>query len=67
MDTSAESSSPEFVPPQPPPIETIIKGEGESGGASHAQSRLAPGPEGETGKVVPYIAFDRVSKSFGSL
>jgi len=67
LDTSAESSSPEFVPPQPPPIETIIKGEGESGGASHAQSRLAPGPEGETGKVVPYIAFDRVSKSFGSL
>jgi phospholipid/cholesterol/gamma-HCH transport system ATP-binding protein len=29
--------------------------------------RLEPGPNGETGKSAPYIAFEHVSKSFGSL
>jgi phospholipid/cholesterol/gamma-HCH transport system ATP-binding protein len=63
LDSSVESSSSDFTPPPPPPIETITEG----GGASHAQARLSPGPDGETGKVAPYIAFDHVSKSFGSL
>ena len=47
----------------PPPIETI----GESVGVHTPHERLVPGPNGETTKVPPYIAFEHVSKSFGSL
>jgi phospholipid/cholesterol/gamma-HCH transport system ATP-binding protein len=49
--------------PEPPPIETITPGVGV-----HAfHERLEAGPDGKTEKALPYIAFEHVSKSFGSL
>ena len=54
--------------PQPPPIETIpIETIVESGDAVHRQDRLEPGPDGKVQQSPPYIAFEHVSKSFGSL
>jgi phospholipid/cholesterol/gamma-HCH transport system ATP-binding protein len=47
----------------PPPIETIAA----DGDIAREYPRLIPGPNGERGKVAPYIAFEHVSKSFGSL
>ncbi len=61
MDSSAEPGTP--GPVSPPPIETIV----ESGGAGHAQERLDAESDGLVKKVAPYIAFEHVSKSFGSL
>jgi phospholipid/cholesterol/gamma-HCH transport system ATP-binding protein len=49
--------------PQPPPIETIP----EHAGNHHPPDRLDAGPNGVTHPGSPYIAFERVSKSFGSL
>jgi phospholipid/cholesterol/gamma-HCH transport system ATP-binding protein len=49
--------------PDPPPIETITEGVG--GRTPH--ERLEPGPDGQIEKAAPYIAFEHVSKSFGSL
>ncbi len=48
--------------PQPPPIEIV-----DGPKASQPQPQLDPGPNGQAVKVAPYIAFDRVSKSFGAL
>jgi phospholipid/cholesterol/gamma-HCH transport system ATP-binding protein len=48
--------------PQPPPIEIV-----DGPKASQPQQPLHSGGDGDTGKVAPYIAFDGVSKSFGSL
>ncbi len=48
--------------PQPPPIEIV-----DGPKASQPQEPLHSDANGDTGKVAPYIAFDGVSKSFGSL
>jgi phospholipid/cholesterol/gamma-HCH transport system ATP-binding protein len=61
LESSAEPATPE--PGSPPPIETIV----ESTGAGHRQEPLGVDPDGQAEKVSPYIAFEHVSKSFGSL
>jgi phospholipid/cholesterol/gamma-HCH transport system ATP-binding protein len=48
--------------PQPPPIEIV-----DGPKASQPQQPLHSGGDGDAGKVAPYIAFDGVSKSFGTL
>ena len=60
MDLSAEPLPQES---SAPPIETIAA----DGDIAREYPRLIPGPNGELGKVAPYIAFEHVSKSFGSL
>ena len=60
--TSHEPPPPDEIP-VPPPIETVT----ESVGIHHHHDRLEPGPDGQTQKSAPYIAFEHVFKSFGSL
>ena len=60
--TPTQLASPGEIPASPP-IETI----GESNGIHTPHERLERGPNGETQKAGPYIAFEHVSKSFGSL
>jgi phospholipid/cholesterol/gamma-HCH transport system ATP-binding protein len=60
LDPSAEPSPQEGAAP---PIETIAV----DGDFAREYQRLIPGPHGERGKAAPYIAFENVSKSFGSL
>jgi phospholipid/cholesterol/gamma-HCH transport system ATP-binding protein len=61
LDSRAEPVTPE--PVSPPPIETIV----DSTGAGHRQEPRDADPDSQAEKVAPYIAFEHVSKSFGSL
>ncbi len=72
--SDASSAPPEELPPDapasasplldaPPPIETVI----QSAGIHHEYDRLEPGADGQPRRSAPYIAFEHVSKSFGSL
>jgi phospholipid/cholesterol/gamma-HCH transport system ATP-binding protein len=60
--TPTEPPSPGDIP-VPPPIETIT----ESAGSHPPPGQPETGPNGEAQKAAPYIAFEHVSKSFGSL
>ncbi len=50
-------------PASPPPIETIV----DSTDAGHRQEPLGADPDNLAERVAPYIAFEHVTKSFGSL
>jgi phospholipid/cholesterol/gamma-HCH transport system ATP-binding protein len=60
--TPAEPASPDETP-APPPIETIAEG----AGLHPPHNPSASGPNGKAPQAAPYIAFEHVSKSFGSL
>ncbi len=67
MDSSSEASPTELPSqdetPPPPPIETIA----EDAGRHPPPGSLDSGPNGQTTSNSPYIAFEHVSKSFGTL
>ncbi len=67
LDSSSEASPPELPSqdetPPPPPIETIA----EDAGTHPPHGTIDSGPNGQANSNSPYIAFEHVSKSFGTL